>query len=397
MVLLCTAIIRIKPGWPEVSCGRTRDLQGQTEAAEAARRQWGWLMSECMQEQGGALVEPAVSATDPRYHAASLPPFLLQTLIRVAGRHGLDPERLCHGLGFTAADLVDPALRVSYRQVGLCIRRALQMTAVPELGLVVGCDNVLGTLGLVGYAMSLSPTLGEAVMLAMRYQVLAGGIVHTGFSIDGDEAWLTAEFRFPEHEIQIFAVEELFASSLVYMHALAGPDFQPLRIECIYPAPGHAGAYADCFGVPVHFGCLENRFVVSSSWLLHPLPTHEPLALRQALKMLEQEAQASSPQDDLAISVERAIARSLVRGAHIEAIAADLNMSGRTLRRRLSGQGLSFDVLLDNVRRTRVLSLLANPRLLFEQIAAEAGYSDVRSFRRAFRRWTGVSPSEFRR
>lgn len=336
-------------------------------------------------------------AADPRYHAAQLPPFLLQTVVRVAGRHGVDPERLCHGLGFAAVDLADPALRVSYRQASLLIRRALQSLPLPALGLVVGRDNVLGTLGLVGYAMSLSPTLGEAVLLALRYQVLTGGIVHTGFGMGEGEVWLTAEFRFPEPDIQVFAVEELFASCLVYMNALAGPGFRPLRIECIHSAPAHAEVYADCFGVPVLFGCLENRFVVAADWLAHPLPSHEPLALRQALGMLEQQMQVALPQDDLALSVERAIAGSLTRGAHIEDIAADLNMSGRTLRRRLAEQGLSFESLLDNARRTRVLSLLANPRLLFEQIASEAGYSDVRSFRRAFRRWTGVSPSEFRR
>lgn len=358
-------------------------------------------MAEIMREQEP---EPALPATgraagnaDPRYQAAQLPPFLLQTVVRVASHHGVDPGRLCNGLGFSAEDLADPALKVSYRQASLLIRRALQQVPVTALGLVVGRDNVLGSLGLVGYAMSLSPTLGEAIMLALRYQVLTGGIVHTDFGMAGDEIWLTAEFRFPEPEIQVFAVEELFASGLVYMHALAGADFRPLRIECMYPAPAHVAAYESCFGVPVHFGCLENRFVVSSTWLMHPLPTHEPLALRQALTMLEQQAQTNAPQDDLAMSVERAIAGSLTRGAHIEEIAGALNMSGRTLRRRLAEQGLSFDALLDNVRRTRVLSLLANPRLLFEQIASEAGYSDVRSFRRAFRRWTGVSPSEFRR
>ena len=335
--------------------------------------------------------------TDPRYQAAQLPPFMLQTIMRVAVRHGVDPERLCHGLGFTAADLADPSLRVSYRQVSQFVRRAMQLMPEPGLGLEVGRSNVLGTLGLVGYAMSLSPTLGEAIVMALQYQVLAGGIVHVDFGMGGDEVWLAAEFRFPEPEIHIFAIEELFSSCMIYLRALTGAAFLPLRIEFIYPEPAHADAYADEFGVPVRFGRLANRFVVDAGWLTYPLPSHEPLALRQSLAMLEQEVRMAMPADDLAMSVERAIARSLATGAHIEDIAAGLNMSGRTLRRRLTGQGLSFDVLLDNVRRTRVLSLLANPRLLFEQIAAEAGYSDVRSFRRAFRRWTGVSPSEFRR
>jgi AraC-like DNA-binding protein len=72
-------------------------------------------------------------------------------------------------------------------------------------------------------------------------------------------------------------------------------------------------------------------------------------------------------------------------------------MSARTLRRRLQEQGLTFDRLLEQIRLARAVSLLANPKMPVQRITEEAGYSDVRSFRRAFRRWTGQSPSDFRR
>ena len=71
-------------------------------------------------------------------------------------------------------------------------------------------------------------------------------------------------------------------------------------------------------------------------------------------------------------------------------------MSSRTLRRRLTEHNLTFEALLEQVRRGRTLNLLANPGLSIERITEEVGYSDVRSFRRAFRRWTGMSPSAFR-
>ena len=95
-------------------------------------------------------------------------------------------------------------------------------------------------------------------------------------------------------------------------------------------------------------------------------------------------------------AVERAIARDLSRGSHIEKIAGDLNMSSRTLRRRLTEHSLTFEALLEQVRQARTMSLLANPDMPIERITEEVGYSDVRSFRRAFKRWTGKSPSAWR-
>jgi AraC-like DNA-binding protein len=71
-------------------------------------------------------------------------------------------------------------------------------------------------------------------------------------------------------------------------------------------------------------------------------------------------------------------------------------MSSRTLRRRLTEHALTFEALLEQVRQARTMSLLANPDMPIERITEEVGYSDVRSFRRAFKRWTGMSPSAWR-
>lgn len=177
---------------------------------------------------------------------------------------------------------------------------------------------------------------------------------------------------------------------------LVGPQFSPLRVEFAYPAPAHAELYRETFGAPLHFGCAHNRCVLESRWLVHGLPNHSPLALKQALALLDAESAQVQQKLDLAATVERAIEKALIQGPSIESIARDLNMSGRTLRRRLGEQGLSFEALLNNVRRTRVMSLLVNPDLPIERVAEATGYSDVRSFRRAFKRWMGVSPSEFR-
>jgi AraC-like DNA-binding protein len=199
----------------------------------------------------------------------------------------------------------------------------------------------------------------------------------------------------PFADVQVFAVEEFFASLLVYGRALAGSEFKSIAVEFVHAAPDYLSEYR-LLGPDVRFGCLHNRMLIDVQWLDVNLPNHHSLALRQAVALLELEAAQVHQKLDLIQAVERAIARDLSRGSHIEKIAGDLNMSSRTLRRRLTEHALTFEALLEQVRQARTLSLLANPDMSIERITEEVGYSDVRSFRPAFKRWTGMSPSAWR-
>lgn len=337
-----------------------------------------------------------MNAVDPQYQLALVSPFLLQTLAEVASTHGVDPETLCRGLGFTLEDLQDPAQRISYRQAVAMIQRALKALPRQGLGLWVGHQNVLGTLGLLGHVLSLCKTLRDAFDIGMRHQHTSGAIVTSSVYQQGAEFFVEAECRLPYNDVQIFAVEEFFASLPVYGRALVGADFRPLRVEFIHAAPAYQIEYQRLLGPDVHFGCLHNRMVIAGHWLDTRLPNHHAVALRQALKLLELESAQVHQKMDLIQTVERAIARDLTHGSHIDKVAGDLNMSSRTLRRRLTEHDLTFEVLLERVRQARTLSLLANPELTIERITEAVGYSDVRSFRRAFKRWTGLSPSAFR-
>lgn len=182
---------------------------------------------------------------------------------------------------------------------------------------------------------------------------------------------------------------------MIYGRTLVGSEFKPLRMEFMHAPPAYAAEYQRLSGDDVRFGCLHNRMVLEAQWLDVPLPNHHALALRQALGLLELESAQLHRKMDLIQAVERAISRDL-QGSQLEKVASDLNMSGRTLRRRLTEHGLTFEALLEQVRRARCMGLLGNPSLSIERITQEVGYSDVRSFRRAFKRWTGLSPSAFR-
>ena len=332
---------------------------------------------------------------DPHYELALVSPFLLQTLGQVVAQKGANAERLCRGLGFTLADLDDPALRISYRQAVAMIQRALKVLPGQGLGLCVGNQNVLGTLGLLGHVISLCKTLRDAFAVGERHQHTSGGIATSSIQEGAQLVMVDVECLLPFAEVQVFAAEEFFASLMIYGRTLVGSEFKPLRMEFMHAPPAYAAEYQRLFGDDVRFGCLHNRMVLEAQWLDVPLPNHHALALRQALGLLELESAQLHRKMDLIQAVERAISRDL-QGSQLEKVASDLNMSGRTLRRRLTEHGLTFEALLEQVRRARCMGLLGNPGLSIERITQEVGYSDVRSFRRAFKRWTGLSPSAFR-
>lgn len=334
---------------------------------------------------------------DPRYDEAIFPTDLLLALAMIAPERGVQPETLCRGLGFSIEDLSKPSTRVSYRQASLMIQRALAAIPDPALGLTLGVRGTLGSMGLVGHAMAMCKTLGDAMGLGLEHLVLTGAV---GYRIDlraaGSLVWLELEHNFPDPEIQSFITEEAFSSTLSYARALTGGVAQLTQIDFVHAERGNAQFAHQVFGVPVKFGAPSNRFVFDASLLGLPVPTHHPLGLHQALELLENFSRQERAKDDLCSAVERAAYKTLMQGITLEDVARELNMSGRTLRRRLSAGGMSFEALVENVRKTRALSLLTHSGVAVERIAIETGYSDVRNFRRAFKRWTGVSPSEYR-
>jgi AraC-like DNA-binding protein len=136
--------------------------------------------------------------------------------------------------------------------------------------------------------------------------------------------------------------------------------------------------------------------VIERSQLSQQLPTHNPLCLKQVLQVLQQETAATEPKADMIVAVEAAIRRGLRHGPRIEDVARELNMSGRTLRRRLAAHQMIFEELVENSRKTQALSLLMHSKLSMKAISTELGYSNPSSFRRAFKRWASIAPTSFR-
>ncbi len=330
------------------------------------------------------------------YATANLQVYLLRSLAALATQAGIDPERLCMGLGFNLADLSDPRSRVSFRQASAMIRRAVRMIPDHGLGLRLGMSSTIASFGLVGYAMLTSPTFGEAVSLGVRLQNDAGSLLQLDLRRQGQMLSTYAASRYDEPDIQVFLVEEAFSSFLRIAQGLVGNQFHPAGIDLTYEKPSYAKRYEQIFRCPVRFLEKDNVFYWHDQWAERPLPTYDPLSHRQALELFAFNTPAQPPASDLLESIERIIRRNLRDPPQLAAVATALCLSPRTLRRRLAQGACSYQTLLDTARKDRALALLRNPSLSLDRIAAEVGFADVRNFRRAFKRWTGQGPRQFR-
>lgn len=336
---------------------------------------------------------------DTRLTASVIPPNVLVHVLNHADRRGCDSRGWFSGLGLTREQLIEPHVKVSYHQARTILLRALDAFDEPGLGLTIGRREKLGSFGLLGLLMMTSATFGEAVQLGVENHRVSGSLMDMGFEqLPGRQVALALWPRFDDPQLLPFLCEEIITSSLMLARELVGQDFALRRVELTYAAPAHAAMYREVLGVPTYFGALCNRAVLDTAWLETPLPGHNPLASRQALALCKEQLEQSRDSEQEIVSAVKQLLREHVRQQpRIADVARSLNLSERSLRRRLAAAGRAFREIHDEVRTDHALALLRGSPMPIMAVAEATGFSDAREFRRAFKRWTGVSPHEARK
>ncbi|MBS0365217.1 MAG: AraC family transcriptional regulator [Proteobacteria bacterium] len=333
---------------------------------------------------------------DANQLAPDIAPLAPAALCDLVPEFGLTARRLCAGLGFTPEDLRAGVL-LSDRQIWRLIRRALQLTGRTDLGLELGRRNNLGDFGLPGFAMAAARTLSDALELGIRYQRQAGGMVDAAFERTGPRSAIVLTPRLRDPTVLPFLVEEFFSSVMALLRILLGGNPLPWAIELAYAAPPHAARYHELFACPVKFGEARNRMVFPSEWLSRPLAAHSPVTAAEMRAVLDARAHRDGGAGSAAVAaVEQVLNRAAGRSPSIEDVARTLGVSVRTLRRRLEEAGCSFRELIDRVRARGAQQMLGERGVTVAQVGARLGFSDVRAFRRAYKRWVGRAPGTLR-
>lgn len=192
--------------------------------------------------------------------------------------------------------------------------------------------------------------------------------------------------------------EAIDAYATIFMRlsrGLLGRDFNPLALRLQRPVPSHPEAWQRMFRCPVHFAAEHNQLILSADRVDRPLESASP-ELAAANEAIAQRLLAAREQSDWGQRVQRLLAERLPQGDPGEAaIAEALHLSLRSLQRKLAEQGTRYGELLQQTREALARQYLAEGRHSVSEIAYLLGFGDASSFTRAFKRWTGKSPSQW--
>lgn len=330
-------------------------------------------------------------------HDPVLPVHHPRVVLQTAIEQGASAEILLHGTGLSQAMFEVPETRMSYEQFALLIRNALSATGNPALGLDVGQRLHLTHMGVLGLALMSSPTIGEALDAALRQVATVAPALTLELERGDDQGCVRIGSSIPLGNLAIFVCEMTLAAIDTQGRFLFGDKLPVVGVRLPYRRPAHFERYLKLYDVPFEFEADAAEVLIDVRLLDAPIPFADPNTARIAERTHAQLFPPATVTGGLIGQVQQVLDASEGEAHDLEHVARKLQTSGRSLRRALQEMGTSFQVLRDASRRERALEWASTTDMTFEDIARRLGFSDVRSFRRAFKRWTGELPGAVRR
>ena len=340
--------------------------------------------------------------SSPTPLAGSVSVAYLQGLLDYLGRQGLDPAALLALVQLEPAILAQREQRIAASTYLQLLGHGLRLSGDQNLGLHLGEAVRPGYYGVLGYLIMSCATLGDALHRQARYAVLVGNLGQVELldepSRPGLEAQVAHRWQPLLPQLQRHCSEETLAAWVTFGRWVSGLDSEPSEVRFQHPAPADISEHQRIFRCPVLFGQADNALVYPKRLLSTPLGQADA-EMRRMLDAYAERQLAVIRQGDSVLERARTLLATQLgsEAVDLERLAAGLALSPRTLQRRLREAGLSFSQLVDETRQQLVLHYLRDPALELADIAFLVGFSESGSLARAFRRWTGTSPGEYRR
>lgn len=321
-------------------------------------------------------------------------------MLKLAESRGISADQLLEGTDLSATDLHQRNARIQLWQQSIIVSHLLKLTNDPSLSIEIGLHSSITKMGSMGYGLMSCSSLQEAIELGLRFLPLQVPFFKLDFGIEDNMAIITVRDAIPFIQSRVFAIEnflievaEIFRSLLI-VHTR--PDrYEQLQLYFDYPEPAYFAAYKERLP-PLHFNQPANQFRFPASLLKQSIHTANPAAVQLAITQGESELAKFGLIENWLDRVKALIVCHEGKYPDLPMLASQLHLSERTLKRKLAELETSFSELLDEVRQRDACKLLDETTLTIDDIALRLGFQDRSNFTRAFRRWLGVPPSQYR-
>lgn len=308
---------------------------------------------------------------------------------------GIAQEELLGPLGLDRASLSVPGAQLAVPVAVRLFQRARALTGNGAIGILLGLQMRASAHGYLGFAAMTASTLHEALETATRFVRTRTNALGLSLHVGDRSASLVIEERADFGEARDAILFALAVGIWQIGDALTGRQLQG-SADFAFPRPAYIELGTD-FVPRLRFDQPLTQLVFDVSALSLPLTMSDPVSRQLAYSECERSLEELGVDQEILARVRKLVARANGGFHSLDEVANQLHLSSRTLKRRLATQGVTYSDLLEEQRREKALLLLRSSGLSLDEVAEQLGYSDTSNFRRAFRRWTGLSPAAYRR
>jgi AraC-like DNA-binding protein len=321
-----------------------------------------------------------------------------RALVAACGRLGLDTDRLLAAAGVDRATINDADARIPVEQMRALWSYAYDLSRDPDLALHAIEVLPFGAYRVIDFLAGSAPTIGAAISKVSNYFPLINNAVRLPCEVGEKQVSVALEATFRGSAISRPYAEYALAAVFLRTRVATNHRYRLACIEFAYPRPHRISEHERIFECPVLFGAAANRLILARSVWDTPRKGSDPQlfsVLDAHAKLLVDQLPAASA---VVGRVRDAINEELRGGSpRLESIASRLAMSPRTLQRRLADEGIVFNDLLDEMRLRAAKTYLSKRDVAGAEVAYLLGFAEQSSFNHAFKRWTGQTPTEYRR
>ncbi len=329
---------------------------------------------------------------NPRIRAAAT-----SGLLEAVEAQGGQVARALAAAGLAATELDDPDRLLDMRRVAALFEAAAAESGNPRMGLEMSLTSPLEVVGTLAYLLLNAPTVETALRNLDRYSSLhmpgAPVLMERKPSLVHLVLQMSDSLLGPSRQL----VEACIGYVVMLLRTLTQGELIPCRILFAHCRPKQSSHYAGLLGTDVRFAQPRNELIFDDDWLAHPIASADRTLLPIVEQHVEEVLKARADEDALLRAVRELVAQSVCDGhPAIAPLARRLGMSSRTLQRRLAASGIRFKTLIDEVRSDLARGYLSRSAVDVSEVAFLLGYSESSAFDRAFRRWTGMAPTQYR-